>query len=221
MNKAATSAIGRLTLRPAQHAVICLAAGLFALNSAQAAQEEPWMVRVRAVHMDMANKSDPIPALGVTDPNTVNVSNKTIPEVDISYFFTPNWATELVLTYPQKQNLRSGALDAKVGTLKHLPPTLSLQYHLTGLPGWRPYAGVGVNYTRFSSVDLPAGVDIQRNSVGPAVGAGFDVPLGDGWLLNVDAKKVWIDTKVSVSGSRIGTFNVDPWLLGIGIGRRF
>lgn len=172
-----------------------------------------WLVRVRAISLDPANKD----STGVG----LAIDSKTFPELDISYFFTPNWATELVLTYPQKQNLRSGALDAKVGTLKHLPPTLSLQYHLTGLPGWRPYAGVGVNYTRFSSVDLPAGVDIQRNSVGPAVGAGFDVPLGDGWLLNVDAKKVWIDTKVSVSGSRIGTFNVDPWLLGIGIGRRF
>ncbi|HWH74109.1 MAG TPA: OmpW family outer membrane protein [Methylibium sp.] len=172
-----------------------------------------WLVRARAIHLNSENKD--------RTPLDLSINDRWIPEVDISYFFTPNWATELVLTYPQKQNLRSGALDAKVGTLKHLPPTLSLQYHLTGLPGWRPYAGVGVNYTRFSSVDLPAGVDIQRNSVGPAVGAGFDVPLGDGWLLNVDAKKVWIDTKVSVSGSRIGTFNVDPWLLGIGIGRRF
>lgn len=172
-----------------------------------------WLVRARAIHLDSDN--DDTTGLGL------GINNRWIPEVDISYFFTPNWAAELVLTYPQKQKLHSSVLDAKIGTLKHLPPTLSLQYHVTGLTGWRPYAGVGVNYTHFSDVNLAPGVNVQRNSFGPALGAGVDVPLGDGWLLNFDAKKVWIDTRVSVGGSHLGTLNIDPWLLGIGIGKRF
>jgi len=182
-------------------------------TSAFAQDSGDWLIRARAIHLNSDN--DDTTGLGL------NINDRWIPEVDISYFFTPNWATELVLTYPQKQDLNSSVLGIQVGTLKHLPPTLSLQYHVTGLAGWRPYAGVGVNYTRFSSVDLAPGVDIQRNSVGPAVGAGFDVPIGGGWLLNVDAKKVWIDTKVSVGGSGVGTLNIDPWLIGIGVGKRF
>lgn len=182
-------------------------------TSAFAQDSGDWLIRARAIHLNSDN--DDTTGLGLS------INDRWIPEVDISYFFTPNWATELVLTYPQKQDLHSSVLGVKLGTLKHLPPTLSLQYHLTGLSGWRPYAGVGINYTRFSSVDLAPGVDIQRNSVGPAVGAGFDVPLGDGWLLNFDAKKVWIDTKVSVGGNRVGTLNIDPWLIGVGVGKRF
>lgn len=182
-------------------------------TSAFAQDSGDWLVRARAIRLNADN--DDTTGLGLS------INDRWIPEVDISYFFTPNWATELVLTYPQKQDLHSSVLGVKLGTLKHLPPTLSLQYHLTGLSGWRPYAGVGINYTRFSSVDLAPGVDIQRNSVGPAVGAGFDVPIGGGWLLNVDAKKVWIDTKVSVGGNGVGTLNVDPWLIGIGFGKRF
>jgi outer membrane protein len=182
-------------------------------TSAFAQDSGDWLIRARAIRLNADN--DDTTGLGL------NINDRWIPEVDISYFFTPNWATELVLTYPQKQDLHSSVLGVKLGTLKHLPPTLSLQYHLTGLSGWRPYAGVGINYTRFSSVDLAPGVDIQRNSVGPAVGAGFDVPIGGGWLLNFDAKKVWIDTKVSVGGSGVGTLNVDPWLIGIGVGKRF
>lgn len=182
-------------------------------TSAFAQDSGDWLVRARAIRLNADN--DDTTGLGLS------INDRWIPEVDISYFFTPNWATELVLTYPQKQDLHSSVLGVKLGTLKHLPPTLSLQYHLTGLSGWRPYAGVGINYTRFSSVDLAPGVDIQRNSVGPAVGAGFDVPIGGGWLLNVDAKKVWIDTKVSVGGNGVGTLNVDPWLIGVGFGKRF
>ncbi len=41
---------------------------------------------------------------------------------------------------------------AKIGTLKHLPPTLLAQYHFTNLGAFKPYVGAGINYTRFSSV---------------------------------------------------------------------
>lgn len=226
MNKAATSAIGRLTLRPAQHAVICLAAGLFALNSAQAAQEEPWMVRVRAVHMDMANKSDPIPALGVTDPNTVNVSNKTIPEVDISYFFTPNWAAELVLTYPQQHDvtLVTGGTSTSLGNFKHLPPTLSLQYHFRPGETFQPYAGLGVNYTHISGVRLAAGaqpLELENHSLGLAMGVGADYRLTDTMYLNVDVKKIQIRSDILANGTAVSKAKLDPLLIGVGLGWRF
>ena len=90
-----------------------------------------------------------------------------------------------------------------------------------GLAGFRPYVGAGVNYTHFSSVDLPEGVSIDRDSVGPALGAGADVPLGQGWLLNFDAKRVWLGTEVRAGGQNLGDFGVDPWLLSVGVGRRF
>jgi outer membrane protein len=63
-----------------------------------------------------------------------------------------------------------------------------------------------VNYTHFSSVDLPEGVSIDRDSAGPALGARTDVPLGQGWLLNFDAKRVWLDTEVRAGGQKLGDF---------------
>ncbi|HEX8405097.1 MAG TPA: hypothetical protein VF670_10800, partial [Duganella sp.] len=69
-----------------------------AMNSA-VAQESPWLVRVRAVHLEPADKSAPLGGAGASD--RITVSDKTIPEIDVSYFFTPNVAAELVLTYPQ------------------------------------------------------------------------------------------------------------------------
>ena len=174
--------------------------------------ESPWLVRVRAVHLDSANKDST--GLGLS------VNNKTIPEVDISYFFNKNVAAELILTVPQKHDLSSSVLGGRIGSLKHLPPSLLLQYHFDA-PGFKPYVGAGVNYTRFSNVNLPAGVDIDRNSWGGALQVGVDIPLSKNLYLNFDVKKVYIKTDVFAGGAKQGTFKVDPVLVGVGLGWRF
>jgi outer membrane protein len=196
------------------------AAALVTAAPAQAQDAGNWIVRARAVHLDSANKD------GTTFDLTIN--NKWLPEVDFTYFFSPNLAAELILTVPQKQTVHSGALNADAGTFKHLPPTLTAQYHFTGLSGFRPYVGAGINYTNISAVDLSpataalgAKVGLKHNSYGLALQAGVDVPLGGGWLLNCDVKKVQIGTKVLANGSSVGSFKVDPLLIGIGIGKRF
>ena len=102
---------------------------------AQPADTGNWLVRGRAVHLDSTNKDS-------TGLN-LSVNPKTFPEVDITYFFTPNLAAELVLTYLQKHDIRSGS--TVIGPLKHLPPSLLAQHHFTGLGGFRPYVGAGLN----------------------------------------------------------------------------
>ena len=100
---------------------LCSLAALSSQAYAQQTQEGSWLVRVRAVNLDPANKSDPIGGVGAPDRLTIN--SKVIPELDISYFFTPNWATELVLTYPQKQKV---SLDGtQIGHLT--PPEVTKQ----------------------------------------------------------------------------------------------
>lgn len=192
--------------------LLAASAGLSALPAAAApAEAGDWIVRARAARLDPRNHD----STGLD----LSINARWLPELDITRFLTPNWAVELVLTTPQKQHLRSAGSD--IGSLRHLPPVLSLQYHLSGLAGWRPYVGAGLNFTRFSSVELPAGVTLKRHSFGPALGAGVDLPLGGGWLLNLDVKKVWLDTEVSAGGARLGTLNVDPMLWSVGFGRRF
>ncbi|MDT0136114.1 OmpW family outer membrane protein [Acidovorax sp. PRC11] len=180
---------------------------------AQAADgPSPWLVRARAVHLDSANKDST--GLGLS------INDKTIPEVDISYFFDKNIAAELVLTVPQKQDVRSDALGAQIGTLKHLPPSLMIQYHFDA-PGFTPYVGAGINYTRFSSVRLPAGVSIDKSSWGGALQLGVDIPLTKNLSLNFDIKKVYIRTDVAANGAKLGTLKIDPVLAGVGLGWRF
>ena len=190
------------------------AAALCALLStaalAQSSTPGPWLVRARAVHLDSAN--------GDSTPLALSINNKWLPELDISYFFTPNIAAELVLTVPQKQTLSAGG--TAIGSFKHLPPTLTLQYHLPQA-GFTPYLGAGLNYTRLSAVNLPAGVTVDRNSFGPALQVGVDIALAKNLVLNVDLKKVYIRTDVYAGAANLGTFKVDPLLLGVGLGWRF
>ncbi|MCY1373904.1 OmpW family protein [compost metagenome] len=86
----------------------------------------------------------------------------------------------------------------------------------------KPYVGAGLNYTRFSSVNLLGGAaDVKRNSFGPALQIGVDVPLTGNMYLNFDVKKVYIKTDVLAGGVKAGTFKVDPVLVGMGLGWRF
>lgn len=182
------------------------------------AQQSPWLVRARAVHISPDNKSDQVGGTGASD--RLSVSEKTIAEVDISYFFTPNIAAELVLTYPQKHDV---ALDGtNIGTFKHLPPTLSVQYHFTPGEQVSPYVGAGVNYTTISKVNLLGGAGrLEHSSVGFAVGAGADFKLDKNWSLNLDLKKVQIRSDVMISGAKASNVRIDPWLFGAGVGYRF
>lgn len=197
-------------------AIILVSLGMLAGNAM--AEQSPWMVRARAVHLDPADKSDPVGGVGASD--RIGVSSKTIPEVDISYFFSPNLSAELVLTYPQKHDV---TLDgAKIGTFKHLPPTLLAQYRFMPDAQINPYVGAGINYTNISKVDLLNGAgSLEHKSFGLALQAGVDYKIDKNWSLNFDVKKVQIRSDVFISGTKVSNVQIDPWLVGVGVGYRF
>lgn len=196
-----------------------LSLALIGLASNQAmAQQSPWEIRARVVNISPANGSDPVGGAGAADRLTV--SSKTIPEVDFTYFFTPNWSAELILTYPQKHDVMLDGV--KIGTFKHLPPTLTAQYHFAPEAQISPYLGAGVNYTRISDVSLLNGAaDLDQHSYGLALQAGVDFKLDKNWSLNFDVKKVQIRSDVTIGGVKASAVKVDPWLVGVGVGYRF
>ena len=191
--------------------VAILAAGSVAGAYAQSSAESPWMVRVRSVHLDSSNKD--------STPLGLSINNKTFGEVDVTYFLSPNLAAELVLTNPQKQTVYANG--SEIGSFKHLPPSVLLQYHFTDQQGIKPYVGAGINYTHFSDVALPAGVSLDSHSWGLAFQAGLDIPLDRNRSINLDVKKAYIRSDVYAAGSSIGRLKVDPVLYAVGLGYRF
>ena len=193
-----------------------LAAGVVAATPVSA-DEGPWLVRVRALDLVAKNQND-----NSVLTAQVKAEDKVFPEVDFTYFFTPNIAAELILTYPQVHTVTLGG--SSIGSIQHLPPTLTAQYHFNPTGQFRPYAGIGVNYTRFTNVDLGGGtITADKDSFGLSGQVGADYKVADHWFLNADAKYVKLGTNVKLasSGAVLTKLNVDPWLLSVGVGYRF
>ena len=178
-----------------------------AAASAHAAQGD-LVLRLKAINIDPDASSD-IAGLDVDD--------KAAAEVGITYFFKPNWAVDFGITTAEHEIALNGA---KIGDTRIVPINVTAQYHFMPNAKVRPYVGAGVNYTRFSDVNILGGaVDLDSDSFGPVVQAGVDWALTDQWMVNLDVKKLWIGT--DASGAASGGVDVDPWVYGIGVGFKF
>ena len=189
-------------------------AALVAMSFNTIAQENPWMVRARATHLNWDNAT----TRSATD---IRAEDKTIPEIDISYFFTKNIAAELVLSYPQRVEIFSG--NTSLNTVTALPPTLLAQYHFTNFGPVKPYVGAGVNYTRFGSRNLGADSHyVEKSSVGYALQVGADYMLTKNWGVNLDVKYIDIKTDVcTAAGENVGTLKLSPIATSVGVTYKF
>lgn len=194
---------------------LCLSLALVPVLSFAA--EGDWLVRGRAIDIaPTAGTSDVLSVLGV------DVDDRLVPELDFTYFLSERLAAELILA-TAKHEVTSDL--GKLGTVKHLPPTLTFQYHFAPEASVRPYLGLGLNYTRFYGVDLAAGandIELERSSFGWAAQAGLDFAVGKAGFVNVDVKKIAIATDVELDdGTKLGTLEIDPYVWGVGFGVRY
>lgn len=64
------------------------------------------------------------------------------------------------------------------------------------------------------------------NSIGFALQLGVDYNLDDNWFLNLDIKKLFLSTDVTVDAATalgatvVADVTIDPWLIGFGVGYR-
>lgn len=194
-----------------------IAAAALACAAAAPAYAGDFMVRARALYLEPANE-------GTSTAAGVSANSKYIWEVDASYFLTPSVAVELIATSPQRHTVELDGVG-KIGTLRHLPPTLTVQYHFAPTnPSVRPYVGFGVNYTRFSAQKMSVAgtpVTLDKSSRGMAFQIGADFPITQNISFNVDFKKINIRATARLGSADIGTVKIDPTVFGVGIGYRF
>lgn len=201
---------------------LALCAGAALASSAAMAAQGDILARFRVINVNPDVKTTGL----LASPLSAGVQDDTIPELDFTYMITNNVGAELILGTSRHSVTANrtalGGGNGSIGKVSVLPPTLTLQYHFNPEGAIRPYVGAGLNYTRFYragglSTEV-GGVSIKKNSFGPALQVGFDYALDKNWSINVDVKKVYIDTNVS---GGIGKFKVDPVLVGVGLGYRF
>lgn len=223
--------------------VLALAAAFSpALAQAEAGD---WVVRIRAADVSPNEDSklgkDVNKNVGavINSGAELSVDNNWIPEFDISYYFTKNIAAELILATGSKHDVSiskstSSALPNQLlGSVDVLPPTLLAQWHFNPDQTIDPYLGAGINYSAMldRNLNLRQGplagtkIKVDSDSWGYALQAGVDVNLKDGWLINADIKYITLDTDVKLklaSGwTKIDSLDINPWVFGIGIGKKF
>lgn len=195
-----------------------LASGLMT-GVAEAYQAGDWLVRAGV--WGIYPKSDNL-NLG---PNAdINVDDGYSLGFNITYMATPNIGIELLGAWPFSHDISLSGVGT-IGDTKQLPPTISVQYHFLPDSNFRPYVGLGLNYTFFfdeSTEGALSGSDLKLDdSWGLAAQVGMDFDVAPNWFLNVDVRYIDIDTKAKLDGVSIGTVEIDPWVVGFNVGTRF
>ena len=205
---------------------LILAAGVLALAGTASAQGllDNFQVKV-GVSGILPDESATISTIG----GTVDISDEYVPSLQIEYFFNDNVSVELLCCVATRDvqaiNTSLGTVD--LGKVSHFPPTVTAKYRWTDFGAFQPYVGAGVNYTTFYDDELPAGGPVTSidydDSWGGALQVGFDYKLDDHWAINVDVRKIWISTDVTLTAGATINADVDinPLVVTVATGYRF
>ncbi len=208
-----------------KHAIVTAATAAALLLGAlpvQANEAGDWLLRVGAGYVNPKSGNGDIAAV---EGGAALVFNGT-------YFFSPNLALEVLAATPFSHDIEADGSNplgisggTKLGETKHLPPTVSMQYHFMPGRAFRPYAGIGLNYTLFFDEDTTGpidGTDLDLDgSFGIALQLGADVDINENWYLNFDLRWIDIDTDAELDGAALETVEIDPTVTSVTLGYRF
>lgn len=213
-------------------------------STVQAHEAGDIIVRAGAVTVDPRESSSSVKvdrgALSGTDlGGKASLGSDTQLGLNFAYMLTDHLGIELLAATPFEHDVNisgtsGGIADGKLGSLKHLPPTLSLIYYpLDNKSAFQPYVGAGINYTwiydeSVGSSASAAGFDDfhASNSWGWAAQVGADYMLTDRLMINAQMRYIDIDTDAYVSNTTLGVraavdVEVDPFVYMIGLGYKF
>lgn len=219
--------------------VVCMLTGLLAVTALSAGQavakEGDWIVRAGIANVDPDASSDVASIELAPDADLdVDVDDDTQLGLTAVYMVTDHIGLELLAATPFEHDISSGALGMDVGSTKQLPPTLNLQYYFLGADSaFRPYAGVGVNYTVFFDEDTTSEFEAAAgksdlsldDSWGLSLQVGMDYHINDKWLVNAAVWNLDIETTATIKTENLGKIKtdveIDPWVYMIGVGYKF
>lgn len=223
-----------------------LASSLLALAVAAPAvhahQAGDIIVRAGAVtvqtHENTSNVKGDRGSLGGTNwGGKATLNNDTQLGLNFAYMITDNWGVELLAATPFSHDVKIkgsslAPANGKLGSFKHLPPTLSAVYYpLDSKSAFQPYVGAGINYTTFFNESVSSSAKQRdftslniKDSWGLAAQVGADYMLTDNIMINGQIRYIDIDTTAYAShaaGRAKVNVDVKPWVYMLGLGYKF
>lgn len=209
---------------------VVVACGAFFCTAASA-EGTPWTMRLGAAHVGFRTKAN-VTVNGTPVPGAdAKASSNTTLALEVNYDLSPELKARFLIGVPPTTTLTGTGALAGTGTLgkvQYGPAVLSLTYALGQLGPVRPYVGAGINYTIvFKSQDgFISNLDV-KNAFGTVLQAGFDVPLDGGWSFGLDARKIFLKTKVTGTLPAMGgaaaaaDVRLNPLVIFASVGKRF
>jgi len=166
--------------------------------------------------------------LGLVEPKSKNgtvaggaatVESNTRPIVTFEYFLRDNLGLEVLAALPFKHKIKING--TQVGTTQHLPPTVSLNWHFPTGGAFKPFVGLGVNYTTFFKEKSPLGVLKIDDSFGLAAQIGADYAVSDRGALRLSLRYIDIDADVKLNGAKVGKVKIDPLVASLSYVMKF
>lgn len=191
-----------------------LLAGSLLLASGLAVAETNWIVR--AGFSFVAPDSNNHPVVSVDDAASFSFT--------LGRMMTQNVELEVLAAWPFEHDIKLVG-GPKVGSTKHLPPTVNINYHFMPEAAFDPYLGAGINYTFFWDETTKGALDGTNLSLGDSFGfalqAGADFNLSNNWLINASIRYIDISTKAKLDGASLGNVDIDPIVYSLNFGKRF
>lgn len=181
-----------------------------------AAIANDWIIRtnISNINPDVATN-----ALGL------DIEADTAVSTDITYFFTPNIALNVVAVFTSHEATSTACNVAgsnSCGNFDLLPPIITGQWHFSPGANVRPYVSLGINYNiigdETGTLDA-INTDID-DTIGIAFGAGADFAINNSLAFNVDIKQLLIEADVTTALGN-DKFDIDPIVISAGIAYSF
>ncbi len=174
--------------------------------AAVGAQASPWTVKVGASQVRTDVSSD----LNIDVSDEVNLTGS------IEYELMPNVIGEVLLAVPFTHDIED-ANGKKMGSFKHLPPTVSVKYNLPTTSGFTPYVGAGLNHTFVFDEKLSSGQKLKGDDsfgFSAVAGVGYQYPNSP-WGVALDVRYINIESDLTIDGVDSGTLKVDPTVVSL------
>ncbi len=201
-------------------------AAMLAATGVASAQDN--VVKFGIARYTTHSRTNGISGIGVPPGADAQTGDATTLVFEYERLLSPNWGVELALGIPPKITAKATGSVAYLGEVlsaRNVAPTLLVNYHF-GQAGdiWRPYLGVGLNYTRFTNITTPYAWDVKlRDSVGFAAQLGVDYAYTKEWGLFASVAKVDVKSKLVATGAVVlqSTIDFRPITYSFGASYRF
>lgn len=163
---------------------------------------------------------------GTINGQRADFDGEAAPTLSASYNVNDNVSIEAWGAGKSGHRVRTAS--GKVASVDSQPVAVSGQYHFGAAQAIvRPFVGLGVYQANIDNEKTQDGSALAGQRLGmttpkgPMATVGVDLNLTPNWFARADARYLHGGSDIALDGAKAGHANLDPVVVGVGVGARF